>query len=179
MNLANMSLFITRILKIEPRGEPGQYVGPDPYSTGYRIWINNKIQVERNVQFLDNPHIKIEGENTDNSKEHENIQPDDLLPREQRKRTLTKRARGINYDENQMMNISIYLTEFNQFNSKQLGDPTTYKDAINRPDSYEWMKAMKDEIDTLIERGTWEIVNPPPRTNIIGTKICVQIKVDT
>ena len=48
--------------KIEPRGLPGQYLGPDPFSPGHRIWINGKISVEHSVQFLESTHPRIEGE---------------------------------------------------------------------------------------------------------------------
>ena len=57
--------------KIEARGIPGQYVGPDQFSLGHRIWINHKIQVERNVQFLETPHPRIEGEQRNNNNRHD------------------------------------------------------------------------------------------------------------
>ena len=48
--------------KIEPRDLPGQYLGPDPFSPGHRIWINGKISIECSVQFLESTHPRIEGE---------------------------------------------------------------------------------------------------------------------
>ena len=75
-----------------------------------------------------------------------------------------------------MINVSIYLTEFNQFHAKQIGDPTTYWDAIKRPDSKLWIEAMRKEIDTLVERGTWEIVPQPKGHNIVGSKFVYKLK---
>ena len=40
----------------------------------------------------------------------------------------TKRARGLNYDEE--MNLAIYLTEFNTYNNEIQKDPTTFQEAI-------------------------------------------------
>ena len=87
--------------KIEPRGNPGQYLAPDEHSLGHRIWINNKLCAERNVQFLDSTHPKIAGEYNRHDVKCEQSSPNnhrvdyeytDIIPREQWKRTLTKCA---------------------------------------------------------------------------------------
>ena len=64
---------------------------------------------------------------------------------------LTKWARGLNFDEDETTNIALFLTEFNEFNNKQVGDLTTYHDVTNRPNKVKWLQAMMDEINTLQE----------------------------
>jgi hypothetical protein len=43
----------------------------------------------------------------------------------------------------------------------------TLKEALNRPDGVEWQTAIDCEIGQLEKLGVWQIVNPPPRVNII------------
>ena len=42
--------------KSQNRGIPGQFVGYDHESKGYRIYWNQKVTVEHNLQFLDEPY---------------------------------------------------------------------------------------------------------------------------
>ncbi|WP_176044637.1 hypothetical protein, partial [Escherichia coli] len=35
-------------------------------------------------------------------------------------------------------------------------EPSTYNEAINSAEKEQWIKAMQDEVDTLVKRGTWE-----------------------
>jgi hypothetical protein len=43
----------------------------------------------------------------------------------------------------------------------------TLKEALKGPDRAEWQTAIDYEIGQLEKLGVWQIVNPPPRTNII------------
>jgi hypothetical protein len=50
--------------------------------------------------------------------------------------------------------------------------PYTYERAINDPNSEEWIKAMIEEVGSLIENQTWELVNltslKPPYKPLAG-----------
>ena len=87
---------------------------------------------------------------------------------------MTKRARGLNYDEE--TNMSIYLSEFNEFANHLLDDPLTFNEAISRRDKDSWLTAMNDEIKSLQDHNTWEYAYPPSGANIIGTKFVYKIK---
>ena len=50
------------------------------------------------------------------------------------------------------------------------GDPKTYKEAIQSPESQEWARAMQEEFDALINNQTWELVEAPPHRNVVDTK---------
>jgi hypothetical protein len=47
---------------------------------------------------------------------------------------------------------------------------TSLKDAKSSPDWPEWEKAMKIELDSLLEKGTWELVQKPPDAVPISNK---------
>ncbi len=57
-------------------------------------------------------------------------------------------------------------------------EPASVKEAMVRHDWPEWNMAMKREYNLLIENGTWELVSPPNRANVINGKWCFKLKKD-
>ena len=55
-------------------------------------------------------------------------------------------------------------------------EPKTYLEAINSPQKDIWLKAMKEEIDSLHQSKTWELVAVPENTNIVSCKWTYKIK---
>lgn len=55
-------------------------------------------------------------------------------------------------------------------------EPTTYNEALNSSDSSKWMAAVQDELKSLEENGTWDIVNKPHNCNVIGCKWVFKLK---
>jgi hypothetical protein len=52
-------------------------------------------------------------------------------------------------------------------------EPRMYKEAMAREDQEEWKKAMEEELEVLMEMGTWDlidIVDAPPGTHVIGSR---------
>ena len=80
--------------KLQNKGIPGQFVGYDSDSKGYRVYWNQKVSVERNVEFLDSEHPTITKERI--IPDPEELQEDHLLPREQRKRQLDRKSTRLN-----------------------------------------------------------------------------------
>lgn len=54
--------------------------------------------------------------------------------------------------------------------SAEVGDPISMKAALSRADSNFWKLAMKEEYDSLIENGTWELVDLPLNRKPIDCK---------
>ena len=52
------------------------------------------------------------------------------------------------------------------------------KKAKSRPDWPLWEKAIQEELAVLKNAGTWELVDSPPRVNIVGSKWVFQAKKD-
>ena len=57
-------------------------------------------------------------------------------------------------------------------------EPANYKAAMNSPDSAEWKKSMEKEYGTLMDYNTWELVEKPPNTNIVGCRWMYHVKQD-
>ena len=59
------------------------------------------------------------------------------------------------------------------------GDPNTYEYVISTPEAPVWQVAMKDEITSLLENGTWELVDLPRDRKAIKCKWVFVTKRDT
>uniref|UniRef100_T1IMU7 Integrase catalytic domain-containing protein n=1 Tax=Strigamia maritima TaxID=126957 RepID=T1IMU7_STRMM len=57
-------------------------------------------------------------------------------------------------------------------------EPFTYQQAIEADDAQHWKKAMDDEIQLHIKRGTWELISKPPMARVIGCKWIYKRKTD-
>ena len=49
-------------------------------------------------------------------------------------------------------------------------DPKTYEEAMKQKDAYFWLRAMEDEINSILSNNTWVLTELPPGANLIGTK---------
>ncbi|KAE8187900.1 hypothetical protein CF336_g4894 [Tilletia laevis] len=56
------------------------------------------------------------------------------------------------------------------------GDPRTVGEAMARPDWPEWDSAMRKELQSHAERGTWEMVKAPEGVNLVTSKWVLRIK---
>lgn len=56
--------------------------------------------------------------------------------------------------------------------------PNSYSDIKDRDDRFQWEKAIKEEIDSLLQNNTWKIVPCPIGKNIIDCKWVFTIKYD-
>lgn len=55
--------------------------------------------------------------------------------------------------------------------------PTTYKEAVNDPKyGNQWWEAIREELVSLLDNGTWEVVAPPKGANIVTSKWVFTIK---
>lgn len=48
--------------------------------------------------------------------------------------------------------------------------PESYKEAMNSSENTEWVKAMDEEMNSLLKNNTWELVQLPPSKRAIGCK---------
>lgn len=55
-------------------------------------------------------------------------------------------------------------------------EPSTYKEAMLRPDSGAWRKAILDELFALKKNGTFEVIDRPPNVKPIDSKWVFKIK---
>lgn len=58
-------------------------------------------------------------------------------------------------------------------------EPKTYEEAVNSSERANWLAAMQDEYDSLIENGTWILVNRPKNQKVIDNKWVYKLKMNT
>ena len=44
----------------------------------------------------------------------------------------------------------------------EVEEPTSFQEAIDSPNSKEWMDAVRDEMDSMMRNQVWKLVDPPP-----------------
>ena len=49
-------------------------------------------------------------------------------------------------------------------------DPYTYEGAINDIDAYDWVQAMKSELDSMYSNQVWDLVKVPKGIKLVGCK---------
>ena len=58
-------------------------------------------------------------------------------------------------------------------------EPKTYKEAVTGAHSEEWKLAIKEELNSLTENQTWEVVETPRNRKSVGSKWVFRIKKDS
>ncbi|KAH9646639.1 hypothetical protein KPL70_024932 [Citrus sinensis] len=55
-------------------------------------------------------------------------------------------------------------------------EPKTYKEAVSGKNADQWLKAMKEEMDSLYKNDTWTLVKKPDKKKVIGCKWVYKLK---
>ncbi|GBN43030.1 Retrovirus-related Pol polyprotein from transposon TNT 1-94 [Araneus ventricosus] len=56
-----------------------------------------------------------------------------------------------------------------ELNVADIATPQTYKEALNSPQADNWKEAIKEELNSLEKKETWDLVPVPETTNVIGS----------
>ncbi|XP_068990370.1 copia protein isoform X2 [Neodiprion pinetum] len=172
--------------KFDKKAEMGVLLG---YSdVGYRVLLNNRIIVARNVDIiekdvkcigidyddndLNNKYDANEDENSDddmlkdenelNKTIVESPEKDNLLELQLPLRPARERKIPVRYPLNSAHSI--------QVNSCRVDIPHTFEEAINSEEKESWVEAMNKEIESLDENGTWVLVNEKKDMKILDVK---------
>ncbi|ESN99298.1 hypothetical protein HELRODRAFT_162817 [Helobdella robusta] len=111
---------------------------------------------------------KDEEVNTDNNRESQVVQTETRYPKRDRK---PPKRFDEYYSNNEIENETDYCC-------KMSITPQTYSEAMSSPYSADWYKAMKIEIDSLIENNTYELKQLPEGRKSVGGKWVYSIKLD-
>ena len=63
-----------------------------------------------------------------------------------------------------------------EFLTNDISEPKTVKEALQSEHSAEWRSAMSVEFESLTKNNTWELLPPPERKNIVGSKWVLKVK---
>ena len=92
---------------------------------------------------------------------------------------LAKLAPG--YQEEDLLMAADFLEEYvmaAEISEAEALEPHTLAEAKSCPDWPLWEKAIAEELELLRKAGTWEVVDAPPNTNIVGSKWVFHAKKD-
>ena len=156
----------TQRKKWDAKAEERIFVGYSLTQKNYRLWDHDTNSVK------EYKHVKF-----DEDKDYESL-------REEKQ----KRGRGRPKKTQESVSLSgsqtQHQTTANESNDdcdpasffSSLTEPQTYTQAMNSEQRNEWSKGMTDEYMSLIQNGTWELVDPPADQQPIETKWIYKIK---
>ncbi|KAF2354576.1 Integrase catalytic core [Trinorchestia longiramus] len=187
--------------KLDPRSEQGFFVGYDPCSPAYLIYfpethqikrvrcvtfcdkISRDVMIEDVFIAVDNPAELKQSGKTDKAeaglkpgtvpegiqnKTHLDEKPIRRFPLREKKPPIYLKD-YVDQDECDITNHVVdYCYRVNSI-------PKSYPEAISSPDSVEWQKAMSDEMATLVENETFELVAKPKERSVIGSIVLNQV----
>ena len=82
----------------------------------------------------------------------------------------------------QRVRRSAISNDYKIYNTEEFlmeGDPTSYEEVMRREHSSKWLKAMKDEMESMSSNGVWDLEQIPKGAKIVGYKWVYKIKYDS
>ncbi|MEL7342345.1 MAG: reverse transcriptase domain-containing protein, partial [Bacteroidota bacterium] len=58
----------------------------------------------------------------------------------------------------------------------EIDEPNSVEEALHGEHSVQWKEAMQSEYSSLLKNETWELVPPPERTNVVGSRWVLKVK---
>ena len=199
-NVSHLRIFGSKVIvldkqphrsKLKTRGNEYILIGYSEEAKAYRLWnpTTHKIIKSRDVIFY-------EGTNTDSTLNTNTIHVSDILVQSNTSSTASTGGNADVVPEHSNIGRGrpkIIRTgkpgrptkEYHQNNlilsagkrcSQKAENPISIEDAFSRPDANAWKNAMKKEFRSLKESDTWELVNLPEKSRVIGNKWIFNIK---
>lgn len=181
-----------RTSKLNPKAVKGILIGYT--DVGYKILIDNKIIVSRNVRFIeDTPTITISERCKEDeeelqikikkSDEEANDKNRNMYDQKEMKENNTTKEKD-NIEEVVNLRRSVrkanapkrYGEPIVYINYTNVMVPSSYEEATDSPEADMWQKAMNEEIKSLEGNETWEITKEPTDKRVIDVKWIYRIK---
>ena len=188
--------------KLHPRGEEGIFVGFSKNSKCKRIYFpqSRKVAESRDVRFIHESSSVITIESNTKNVDHitdalkllEIKSKDDVNTDDKIKRNISK-SKNLNLDSNDyegVMTRSRFQAQRKQEMEQNNNDkgsvglvmlaiePVSFKEAAECKDAAKWQEAMENEIDSLKQNDTFELVNLPPGRKTISSKWVYKLKLN-
>lgn len=177
--------------KLNNKAEELLFVGYSEDTKAYRFLNKetNKIKISRDVIFLDDPPPDEEDYRIKGYTEEEERNPDkdnssesfELMktPSCDLKKEVTPESPKLRRSERKNKGIPAVRYEVaGKMSEYRISEPETFEEASSGPDSAKWKAAMDEEIRSLQENNTWEIVDSPTGSKTIGCKWIYKLKTD-
>jgi hypothetical protein len=176
--------------KLGPRAIKSVFVGYAVNSKAYRLLnlSSNTIVELRDVEFIENKFINdsqipLEPKQTqetdslvnDSLSGNKRIKPSSPSEQMRSQRVRKEKDFGLDFISYQ---VNVYLVEGNRekvlnkfsFVGNIEKDPNTYNEVMASRDAAFWREAVNDEMDSILSKNTWVLVDLPPGSNTIGCK---------
>ncbi|KAL0435944.1 UNVERIFIED_CONTAM: Retrovirus-related Pol polyprotein from transposon TNT 1-94 [Sesamum radiatum] len=153
------------------------FIGYPEGVKGYRLWNSPKNTEEYNIETTFN---KVENSLEDNQQREEN--------REERIDEETEAINNETENENQYLlardrerretRIPSRFQDYHLALNIEHAEPTTFDEALKSPDSEQWLSAMKEEMKSLYDNKTWDLVPKPKDVSVVDLPIFLVLYVD-
>lgn len=148
--------------KYDPHAEIMRFLSVDDNQKGFRLWNGSKIIIERNVK--PKTDVTISYVDSMTNIPLQNGPENQIVPPEQETAEPPEPRRSKRIAEKLATNSA------NVSSTQPSPDPTTYKQALACDDREEWLAAMKDELNSLENTGTYTLADLPPNKTAVGCK---------
>lgn len=201
--VAYMKVTGSYVSKLEDRSKRVVNLGKEPGTKGYRLYdpVNRRVCVSRDVSFEEaqtwpwSEHGEKEAEGTwfnisseSEADEEEQVEEDAPGGEEFQEGSPVQSSTAVglnpeNYDDSAEPRRSRLVSEIygqtepvdlsEELNLMGVDEPTNFRQAAGNQN---WMQAMRQEMNSIEENETWELVPLPPGQKIIGLKWIFKLK---
>lgn len=183
--------------KLDAKAIEAVLVGYDLVSKAYRCYVpsTKRVVISRDVKFVTkDSEWNIEDQQTVIIPSAENVSRDRESDDDDSQNSFTDAMENINTEQqndeddvlprrsernNKGIPPKRWIDEMHVFATEtKLVEPNSYNDAISSDEKHEWISAMNDEMNSLNENHTWDLVQLPDDRRAIGCKWIYKIKTD-
>lgn len=182
--------------KMEPKAKEGVFTGYGSSDKIYRIWdeSRNSVDIVTNVKFDEQVSVK-QPLLIDDFDDEESVEVGGELKGEEAKSDKVEESDGSEYEDTVTTSPTIPPPVKNAIRKPSLplqvklrdripknyvnwvtDDPLTPDEALNREDGHLWLDAMKDEMNSLVENDTFDLVDRPKNRKIIKCRWVLKTK---
>lgn len=160
--------------KLDDKAEKLVFVGYDMISNGYRLGdvTKNKVIISRDVKFLCDKvyvdlNLDLDSDIVDEDVESENESVHDVENNDQVHENVNDEINLRRSSRENQGKLPSYLNDYHVFSAIE---PNNLKEVENSSEKDEWFKAMNEELKSIHENETWDLVDLPEGKSVIGCK---------
>ncbi|KAD6118818.1 hypothetical protein E3N88_10089 [Mikania micrantha] len=157
-----------KVQRIGPKTVDCVFIGYAHHSSAYRFLVHdsknpdihkNTIMESRNASFFEEVFPCLKKEHTSLSSCVDEIVHDEDQEQSEAEEVEPRRSKRQRIEKSFGPDFLTYIVE---------GEPQTYREAVTSLEGPQWKEAIKNEIDSILQNHTWELVDLPPGCKPLG-----------